>query len=407
MKRFAGLGMVAGLALIAPFCAQAQSAPGAVSDGKVRIGILNDMSGPYIDLAGPGSVLAAQMAAEDIGGKVLGAPVEIVSADHQNKPDVGSVIVRKWFDEEQVDAVADVPTSSVAMAVQELSRNARKIFLISGAATASLSGKNCSPYSIQTSDDTTALSVGTARSVTKNGADTWYFLTADYVFGHAMEADSTRVIKAAGGKVLGSVRHPQNTADFSSFLLTAQSSGAKAIGLANAGNDTIAAIKQAVEFGLTERGQKLVGLILFISEIHAMGLENAHGLLLTEGFYWDMNDEARAWSKRFFDRFGKMPTRQQATTYATVAHYLRAIESAGTDDPDAVMKTMKGMPMKYFGGEGRIREDGRFVHDLGLYEVKSPAESKYPWDYYKRVATIPGDEAFTPLAESECPLVRK
>lgn len=406
MRRPAWVSALAGLALCAPLLAQAQTAPAAISDGKVRIGILNDMSGPYVDLAGPGSVLAAQMAAEDFGGKVQGAPIEIVSADHQNKPDVGSVIVRKWFDEDKVDAIADVPTSSVAMAVQELSRASKKIFLISGAATAALSGKNCSPYSIQTADDTTALSVGTARAVTKSGADTWYFLTADYVFGHAMEADSTKVIQAAGGKVVGSVRHPQNVADFSSFLLGAQASGAKAVGLANAGSDTIGAIKQAVEFGLTERGQKLVGLILFISEIHAMGLENAHGLMLTEGFYWDMNDASRDWSKRFYARFGKMPTRQQATTYATVVHYLRAIDAAKTDDADRVMTTMKAMPMAYFGQEGRIRADGRFIHDLGLYEVKDPSESKYPWDYYKRVATIPGDEAFTPLAESECPLAR-
>ncbi len=406
MARFPWTAALAGLALCAPLMAQAQTVP-AVSDGKVRIGILNDMSGPYVDLAGPGSVLAAQMAAEEFGGKVLGVPVEIVSSDHQNKPDVGSTIVRKWFDDEKVDAIADVPTSSVAMAVQELSRASKKIFLISGAATAALSGKSCSPYSIQTADDTTALSVGTARAVTKSGSDSWYFLTADYVFGHTMEADSTKVIKAAGGSVVGSVRHPQNVSDFSSYLLSAQSSKAKAIGLANAGSDTINAIKQAVEFGLTEGGQKLVGLILFISEIHAMGLENAHGLLLTEGFYWDMNDASRDWSKRFFQRFGKMPTRQQATTYATVVHYLRAIEAAKTDNADAVMAAMKSMPMKYFGQEGRIREDGRFIHDLGLYEVKSPSESKYPWDYYKKVATIPGDEAFTPLAESECALVKK
>lgn len=398
------IAVAAGVALMA---AGQHPASAQVSDNVVRIGILNDMSGPYVDLAGPGSVLAARMAAEDFGGKVLGAPIEIISADHQNKPDVGSVIVRKWFDQDKVDAVADVPTSSVAMAVQDISRQAKKIFLISGAATASLSGKDCSPYSIQTSDDTTALSAGTARAVTKSGANTWYFITADYLFGHAMEAEGTKVVKAEGGRVLGSVRHPQNVADFSSYIVAAQGSGAKAVGLANAGNDTINAIKQAVEFGLTEKGQKLVGLILFISEIHAMGLDNAHGLVLTEGFYWDADEASREFSQRFFKRFGKMPTRQQATTYATVLHYLRAIEAAKTDNSDAVMAQMKQMPMKYFGQEGRIREDGRFIHDLGLYEVKTKAESKYPWDYYKRIAVIPGDEAFTPLAESQCPLVKK
>lgn len=407
MKQTVLMGVVAGLALCGSSISQAQAPASKISDGKVRIGVLNDASGPYTDLSGPGSVLAAQMAAEDFGGKVAGAAIEIVSADHQNKPDVGSAVVRKWFDEQKVDAVVDVPTSSVAMAVQELARAQKKIFLISGAAAASLSGKNCSPYSIQTADDTTALSVGTVKAVTKSGADSWFFLTADYVFGHAMEAESAKVIGANGGKVLGSVRHPQNTADFSSFLLRAQASKAKAIGLANAGNDTVNAIRQAVEFGVTNSGQKLVGLILFISDIHALGLESAHGLQLTEGFYWDMNDASRTWSKRFFERFKKMPTREQATTYATVTHYLRAIDIAKSDNSDDVMKAMKSTPMKFFGQEGRIREDGRFVHDLGLYEVKKPSESKYPWDYYKQVATIKGEDAFTSLADSECPLVTK
>lgn len=402
MKTLGALGLAACLTLAAPLAAHAQ-----ISDGRVRIGILNDMNGPYADLAGPGSVLAAQMAAEEFGNKVAGATVEIVSANHQNKPDVGSEIVRRWFDQEKVDAIADVPTSSVALAVQNIVREKQKVFLISGAAAASLSGKDCSPFSIQTSDDTTALSVGTTRAVVKAGGNSWFFLTADYVFGHAMEAESTKVIKANGGTVLGGVRHPQNTSDFASYLVRAQGSGAKAIGLANAGNDTINAIKQAVEFGLTAGGQRLVGLILFISDIHALGLKNAHGLVLTEGFYWDMNAQSREWSQRFFKRFGKMPTRQQATTYATVVHYLRAIEKAKTDDSKTVVAEMKAMPMKFFGQEGRIREDGRFIHDLSLYEVKKPSESKYPWDYYKAVATIPGDEAFASMAEGGCPLVAK
>lgn len=402
MKRLHSFGTLVVLVLVSVSAAQAQ-----ISDNKIRIGVLNDMSGPYKDLAGPGSVLAAQMAAADFGNNIHGAAIEIVSADHQNKPDIGSGIVRKWFDEDKVDAIADVPTSSVAMVVQDLSRAREKIFLISGAASAALTGKACSPFSIQTADDTTALSAGTTKAVVKNGADTWFFLTADYVFGHTIQKESTRIIDANSGKVLGSVTHPQNASDFSSYLLTAQASGAKAIGLANAGNDTTTAIKQAVEFGLTEKGQRLVGLILFISEIHAMGLQSAHGLLLTEGFYWDMNDASREWSKRFFARFGKMPTREHATTYATVVHYLRAVEAANTDESKAVMAKMKSMPMKYFGEEGRIREDGRFIHDLRLYEVKSPSESKYPWDYYKQVAVIPGDQAFGSLEESECPLVKK
>jgi branched-chain amino acid transport system substrate-binding protein len=389
-------------ALCASTAAQAQ-----ISNGKVKIGVLNDLSGPYIDLAGPGSVLAAKMAAEDFGGQVLGAPIEIVSADHQNKPDVGSSVARKWLDNDEVDAIADVPTSSVAIAVQNLAREKQKIFLISGAATASLSAKDCSPFSIQTADDTAALSTGTTRAVVKSGANTWFFLTADYVFGKAMEAESSRVIQELGGKVLGSVKHTQNVPDFSSYVLQAQSSGAKAIGLANAGNDTINAIKQAVEFGLTKDGkQRLVGLILFISDIHALGLKNAHGLLLTESFYWDMSPESREWSQRFFKRFGKMPTREHASTYATVTHYLEAIKTAKTDESKAVMVAMKATPMKFFGTQGRIREDGRFIHDLNLYEVKDPSESKYPWDYYKLVAKIPGDEAFAPPS-SECALVKK
>jgi branched-chain amino acid transport system substrate-binding protein len=401
-KRLLVLSITAAVVAFAPLGAHAQ-----ISDAKVRIGVLNDMSGPYKDLAGPGSVLAAQMAAEDFGGTVLGAPIEIVSADHQNKPDIGSGIVRKWFDEDKVDAIADVPTSSVALSVQELARAKEKIFLISGAASADLSGKACSPFSIQTADDTTALSTGTTRAVVKSGADTWFFLTADYVFGHTMQKESTKVIEANHGKVLGSVTHPQNVMDFSSYLLTAQASGAKAIGLANAGNDTTLAIKQAVEYGLTDKGQRLIGLILFISEIHAMGLQSAHGLVLTEGFYWDMNDASREWSKRFFTRFGKMPTREHATTYATIIHYLRAIESAKTDEAKPVMAAMKATRMKFFGQVGPIREDGRFIHDLGLYQVKSPSESKYPWDYYKLVATIPGDEGFGSLEDSQCPLVKK
>jgi branched-chain amino acid transport system substrate-binding protein len=376
-----------------------------VSDGIVKIGVLNDQSGPYVDLAGPGAVLATQMAVEDFGGKAAGAKIEVVYADHQNKPDVGSGVVRRWYDEQQVDAVIDVPTSSVALAVQDLSRQKERVFLISGAASETLSGKACSPFSIQTSDDTYALTVGTTKAVVESGGDTWFFLTADYLFGNVIEAQSRKLIEAMGGKVLGSVRHPQNTPDFASFLLRAKQSGAKVLGLANAGNDTITAIRQAAEFGLDN--QKLAGLILFSSDIKALGLAAAKGLMLTESFYWDMNEKSREFSLRFQKRFGgKMPTREQATAYATALHYFKAIEAAGTDKADTVVKKMKEMPMEFFGSTGTIRADGRFVHDLTLYQVKSPAESKGEWDLYKPLRTIKGEDAFVPLDKSECPLAK-
>ncbi|MBI5133039.1 MAG: ABC transporter substrate-binding protein [Rhodopseudomonas palustris] len=397
------LAATAGLIAVTFFsAAQAQ-----VSDSVVKIGVLNDQSGPYVDLAGPGAVLATQMAVEDFGGNVLGAKVEVVFADHQNKPDVGSGVVRRWFDQDQVDAVIDVPTSSVALAVQDLARQKERVFLISGAASDSLSGKACSPFSIQTSDDTYALSVGTTNAVVENGGDTWFFLTADYVFGHLMEEQSRKLIEAKGGKVLGSVRHPQNTSDFASYLLQAQRSGAKVIGLANAGNDTINAIRQAGEFGLVASGQKMAGLILFSSDIKALGLKAAQGLMLSESFYWDMNPKTREFSLRFQKRFGgKMPTREQATAYATTLHYLKAIKAAGTDKADVVVKAMKATPMEFFGATGQIRADGRFIHDLTLYQVKSPEESTGEWDIYKPLRTIKGEDAFVPLEKSECPLVR-
>ncbi|WP_188608986.1 ABC transporter substrate-binding protein [Chelatococcus reniformis] len=394
------------LTFAAVLAAVAAPAMAQVSDNVVRIGVLNDQSGPYADLSGPGSVVAARMAAEEFEGKLGGAKVEIVAADHQNKPDIGSTIVREWFDTRGVDAVADVPTSSVALSVQEVARQKQKIFLVSGAASEAMSGKACSPFSIHTADDTYALTHGTVKAAVENGADTWFFITADYTFGHLIEEQSRKLIEAAGGKVLGAVRHPQNTRDFAQYVLQAKASGAKAIGLANAGADTVNAIKQAGEFGLYAGGQRLVGLILFISEIKALGLKDAQGLLLTEGFYWDMNDEARAWSKRFEARFGRMPTREQATTYATIVHYLKGVASVGTDDPVKVMQAMKAAPMAFFGQSGPIRADGRFVHDLMLYQVKSPEESKGEWDFYKPVRAIAGQDAFVPLDKSECPLVR-
>ena len=379
----------------------------SISDGVVKIGIINDASGPYMDLAGPGSVIAARLAAEDFGGRVAGTQVEIVSADHQNKPDVGSTIARRWFDEDKVDAIADVPTSSVALAIQEVARDKKRIFLISGGAVTDLSGKACSPYSIQTSDDTYAFTVATAKAVVQSGAKSWYMLVADYAAGHSIEGLARSAVETAGGKVTGSVRHPQNAGDFSSFILQAQASRAQAVGLGNFGADTVNALKSAQEFGLPKGGQKLVAFGMFISDVHALGLQNANGLLLAEGFYWDMNDEARAFSKRFEERMGRKPGRQQATTYATVVHYLKAIEATKTDEPDAVMAWMRKNPMEYFGQQGSIREDGRMVRDSYLWEVKSPADSKAPWDYYRLVRKIPAAEAFKPLAESDCPQDRR
>lgn len=376
-----------------------------VSDDVVRIGVLNDQSGPYVDLAGPGSVLAAEMAALDFGGTVLGAPIEILSADHQNKPDVGSSVVRRWFDESGVDAVADVPTSSVALAVQEIVRNEDKIFLISGAASETLTGSACSPNSIQTSDDTYALTNGTVEAAVKAGATKWFFITADYAFGHTIEDAGRRIVEDNGGEVMGSVRHPQNTQDFAQYLLQAQASGAEAIGLANAGNDTVNAIFQAAEFGISDSGIQLVGMILFSSEIASLGLDAAKGLLLTEGWYWDMSPEAREFADRFREQFGTMPTREHATTYATVLHYLKAIEAAGTDEAGKVMVEMKGMPMDYFGQTGEIRKDGRFIHDLALYQVNSPDEAEDEWDYYTKIATIPAESAFKPMSEGGCAFI--
>lgn len=378
-----------------------------VSGEAVKIGVLNDQSGPYVDLAGPGSVLAAEMAAEDFGGKVLGAPIEILSADHQNKPDVGSSVVRRWFDTDGVDAIADVPTSSVALAVQELVRSSNKVFLISGAATEELTGASCSPNSVQTSDDTYALTNGTVQAAVRAGAKKWFFITADYAFGHTIEQAGRKIVEANGGEVVGSVTHPQNTTDFAQYLLQAQSSGAQAIGLANAGNDTVGTILQAAEFGLVDGGQQLVGMILFSSEIKSLGLEAAQGLLLTEGFYWGMSPEAQAFADRFIERFQSMPTREQATTYATVTHYLKAIEAAGTDEAQAVVAKMKEMPMAYFGQTGQIRQDGRFMHDLTLYKVKSPEESENEWDFYTKVADIPAEQAFKPMSEGGCPFISK
>jgi branched-chain amino acid transport system substrate-binding protein len=376
-------------------------------DISIKIGVLNDRSGTYSDLSGEGSVVAARMAVEDFGAETKGIKVEIVSADHQNKPDIASNIARQWIDEEGVDVIADVPTSSAALAVNEIVREKDKIFLISGAAASDLTGEKCSPNSVHWTYDTWSLAHGTGQALVEQGLDTWFFITADYAFGHALERDTAAVVEAAGGKVLGSVRHPFPGQDFSSFLLQAQSSGAEVIGLANAGADTTNAIKQAHEFGITDAGQTLAGLLIFITDVHALGIETAKGLVLTEAFYWDLNDQTREWSKRFAEKHnGAMPTMVHAGVYASVLHYLKAVEAAGSKDAKAVMAKMKEMPSEDpLFGKGQVRQDGRHVHPMYLFRVKAPADSKGPWDYYELLATIPAEKAFRPLEEGKCPLV--
>jgi branched-chain amino acid transport system substrate-binding protein len=397
-----------GLALtIGAMLGLATSASAQISGDAVKIGVLSDMSSLYSDIGGPGSVEAARMAIADFGDAVNGKKIELISADHQNKPDIGSAIATQWFTNDGVDAIVDVPTSSVALAVQEVARNKNKAFLISGAAASDLTGKACSPSSVHWTYDTVALANGTGAAVVKSGGDTWFFITADYAFGHALERDTTRVIEEAGGKVLGSVRAPLNTADFSSFLLQAQNSKAKIIGLANAGGDTINSIKQAAEFGIVEGGQKLAGLLVFISDIHSLGLQAAHGLQLTSAFYWDQNDETRTWSKRFFEKIKREPTMVQAGVYGAIMHYLAAVKATNSLDGGTVVKQMKAAPVNDFMTKnGRIREDGTLVRDMYLFEVKKPSESKYPWDYYKQIAVIPGEEAFKLPGPNQCPLVK-
>src|SRR5882724_9585965 len=380
-----------------------------ISDGVVKIGVLNDQSSLYADLAGHGSVVAARMAVEDFGAAAKGLKVEIVFADHQNKADVGSQIARQWYDAEKVDLILDVPNSGVALAVNQITRDKGKAFIVSSAATSDLTGKACSPNTIHWTYDTWALANGTGSAIVKTGGDTWFFLTADYAFGHALERDVEAVVLKSGGKVLGKVRHPFPSSDFSSFLLQAQASKAKIIGLANAGADTINAIKQGAEFGIVGGGQQFAGLLVFISDVHALGLEKAQGLVLTESFYWDLNDKTRAWSKRFAEKqHGAMPTMVQAGVYSAVLHYLKAVEALKSDDGTKVIAKMKEMPTDDpLFGKGVVRADGRKIHPMYLFEVKKPAEAKGPWDYYKVRATIPAEQAFRPLDQGECPLVKK
>ncbi len=377
-----------------------------ISDGKVKIGILNDQSGVYADFGGKWSVEAARMAAEDFGGSVQGAPIEIVTADHQNKPDIASNIARQWYDREQVDAIMELTTSSVALAVQGISRDKKKIDLVTGAATTELTGKQCSPYGFHWAYDTHALAVGTGGALVSQGGDSWYFLTADYAFGYSLEEQTTTFVKANGGKVLGAVRHPLASTDYSSFLLQAQSSGAKVIGLANAGLDTANAIKQAAEFGIVAGGQRLAALLFTLAEVHGLGLEAAQGLTLTESFYWDRDDQSREFSQRFFKRTGRMPNMIHAGTYSGVLQYLKAIDKVGTDATEAVAAAMHEMPVEdVFARNGRVGANGRLISDVYLMEVKKPEESKQPWDYYKVLATVPGDQAYIKPADSGCPLV--
>jgi len=375
----------------------------------IKIGILNDQSGLYADIAGPGSTLAAKMAVEDFGAAKKGMKVEVIAGDHQNKPDIGSNIARTWYDVDKVDAIFDVPTSSVALAVSQITREKGKAFLVSGAATSDLTGKACSPNTIHWTYDTWMLANGTGSAIVKTGGDSWFFITADYAFGHALERDTEAVVLKSGGKVLGKVRHPFPGTDFSSFLLQAQASKAKIIGLANAGGDTINSIKQAAEFGIVKGGQNLAGLLVFITDIHGIGLQTAQGLIFTESWYWDLNDASRAFAKRFAAASGgKYPSMVVAGVYSSVLHYLKAVEAAKTDDGTKVIAQMKAMPTDDpLFGKGTIRADGRKIHPAYLVEVKKPSESKGPYDYYKIRATIPAEQAFRPMDQGDCPLVKK
>ena len=393
----------------AALMALAGAAQAQISGNVVKIGVLNDQSGLYADLGGQGSVVAAKMAVEDFKAKEKGLNVEVIFADHQNKPDVGTQIASRWYDQEGVDAIVDVPTSSVALAVNEVARQKNKVFIDSGAASSDLTGAKCSPNTVHWTYDTWMLANGTGKAIVKTGGDTWFFITADYAFGAALERDTTAVIVKNGGKVLGGVKVPLNTQDFSSFLLQAQASKAKIIGLANAGGDTINSIKQASEFGIVKGGQNLAGLLVFLTDVHGIGLDKAQGLILTETFYWDMNDQTRAWAKRFAAlNGGKYPTMVHAGVYAGVLHYLKAVAALKADEPGIkVVDEMKKLPTDDpLFGKGTIRADGRKIHNAYLFQVKTPAESKGPYDYYKLRATIPADEAFRPLHDGGCPLVK-
>ena len=395
------------ISALAIMCLAPSGARAQISEDVVRIGVLNDQSGLYADLGGPGSVIAARMAVEDAGGSVLGKPVEIVFADHQNKSDIGAAIARQWFDVGKVDMAIGFDNSAVALAVEQLAAERNRIAIAGAVGSTAFTGKNCTPNEASWIYDSYALTTSLAKSTVAEGRDTWFFITVDYAFGHSLEADATAAVQAAGGKVLGSVRHPLNTSDFSSYLLQAQASGAKVVAFANGGGDMVNAIKQANEFGLT-KNQSTVALLIFISDVHSMELKAAQGLKFVTAFYWDRDDESRAWSKRFFDKRGRMPTMAQAGVYSAVRHYIAAIAAAGTDEAKAVMAKMRELPVNdFYVKNGHLREDGRLVHDMYFAQVKTPSESSGPWDYYKMLGVIPGDQAFRPLAEGGCPLVAR
>ncbi|KRQ13795.1 ABC transporter substrate-binding protein [Bradyrhizobium manausense] len=393
-------GLLAAVAISALLLAAPAFAQG------VKIGILNDQSGVYADYGGKWSVEAAKMAIEDFGGEVLGQKIELVTADHQNKPDLATSIARRWYDVENVDMITELTTSSVALAIHELSKEKKKIDIVVGAATSRLTGDACQPYGFHWAFDTRALAVGTGGALVKAGGDSWFFLTADYAFGYALEKDTSEIVTANGGKVLGSVRVPLNSSDFSSFLLQAQSSKAKIVGLANAGLDTTNSIKQAAEFGIVSGGQKLAGLLMVLSDVHGLGLQVAQGLVLTEGYYWDLNDKTRDLGERFFKRTGRMPNMIQAGTYSATLSYLKAVKAAGSKDTEAVARKLKELPVDDAFAKGKVLENGRMVHDMYLFEVKKPSESKKPWDYYKQLAVVPGDQAFFTAKDSGCPLTK-
>ena len=386
--------------LAGPALAQQAAAP-------LKIGVLSDFSSVYSDIGGMGNVEATRMAIEDFGGVMFGKPIELVTADVLNKPDIAASIARKWWETEGVDMIIDLPTSATALAVMELSKQYEKIMIVTDAASSDITGKSCSPYTAHWTYDTYSNAHTVGSAIVKNGGDSWFFITADYVFGHSIERDTGDVVRAAGGKVLGSVKHPLNTADFSSFLLQAQASKAKIIGLAKGGGDTINAIKQAGEFGVVAGGQNLAAIVMFISDVNSLGLKQAQGLIITEAYYWDLNDKTRAFGKRFFDRVKRMPTMNQAATYSATLHYLKAAQAAGTRDTRPVMAKMRETPVRdAFTDNGVLREDGRMVHSMFLFQVKKPEESKGPWDYYKLLAEVPGDQAFRPLKDGGCPLVK-
>jgi branched-chain amino acid transport system substrate-binding protein len=401
MVRFGPIAAGVALAFSTTLGAQAQQ----VSDNLVKIGILNDQSGVYADFGGKWSVEAARMAVEDFGGKVLNLPIEIIAADHQNKPDVASSIARQWYDVDKVDAIMELTTSSVALAVQGLSKEKKKINIVTGAATTDLTGKQCSPYGFHWAYDTRALAVGTGGALVDQGGKKWFFLTADYAFGYSLEEETSKYVKSKGGQVVGAVRHPLSANDFSSFLLQAQASGANIVGLANAGLDTANSIKGAAEFGIVQGGQRLAALLFTLAEVHGLGLKAAQGLVLTEGYYWDLDDQSRGFAKRFMERTGRMPNMIHSGTYSAVTQYLKAVQAAGTDATEAVAGKLHELPVDdFFARKGKVLANGRMVHDMYLFQVKKPEESKGPYDYYKHLSTIPGDQAFATAQESGCTL---